>query len=109
MTVAGRGPATATPWGVSLKPVPRKVVTEEVSGEGAKTDSKPLKSKPIDLKSVKSVLYKKENKKTEHVELQVSVRTFCLLGIHSYSHLFSQNVSRKSSGHQVCVEVASSV
>ena len=75
-TVAASGPSKDTPWGVSLKPVPRRVVTEEVIGEAPKDEVK-HKSKSVGLKSVKAVLAsKKKEQKRENVELQV-----CLLNL----------------------------
>ena len=76
-TVAGAGPSKDTPWGVSLKPVPRKVVTEVVTEQLDKTDSKPPKSKTTSARPVKSILIKKTAQKSEHVEMQVIVWVSC--------------------------------
>ena len=75
-TVAGSGPATDTPWGVSLKPVPRKVVTE-VTEETIKTKkvdpkvAQPKSKKTTVVKTIKSVQIKDPPSKAESLELQV--------------------------------------
>ena len=75
-TVAGSGPATDTPWGVSLKPVPRKVVTEvtEETVKSKKVDAKvaqPKSKKTTVVKTIKSVQIKDPPSKAEPLELQV--------------------------------------
>ena len=76
-TVAASGPSKDTPWGVSLKPVPRKVVTEEVTESAAKAEVKIPKYKGPPFKDVKSVLTKKTVTKTDSLELQVSLYVLC--------------------------------
>ena len=75
-TVAGSGPATDTPWGVSLKPVPRKVVTEvtEETIKSKKVDPKvapPKSKKTTVVKTIKSVQIKDPPSKAESLEVQV--------------------------------------
>ena len=73
-TVAGSGPATATPWGVSLKPVPKKVVTEvtEETKTSKKSDPKVAKrTSGAGVKTIKSVQIKDPPSKVQSLELQV--------------------------------------
>ena len=73
-TVAGSGPATATPWGVSLKPVPKKVVTEvtEETKTSKKADPKVAKrTTGAGVKTIKSVQIKDPPSKVQSLELQV--------------------------------------
>ena len=82
-TVAGSGPATDTPWGVSLKPVPKKVVTEvtEETLKSKKADPKvvhqPKLKKTTVVKTIKSVQIKDPPSKAESLELQVRCLEEC--------------------------------
>ena len=84
-TVAGSGPATATPWGVSLKPVPKKVVTEETK-TSKKADPKVAKrTTGAGVKTIKSVQIKDPPSKVQSLELQVGRLEFqCCMGFISF-------------------------
>ena len=104
-TVAGSGPATDTPWGVSLKPVPKRVVSEvtEETLKSKKVDPKvtlPKSKKTTGVKTIKSVQIKDPPSKAESLELQVCPRIMILHGFH---FCFVQAVSSKPLDPQVCI------